>query len=1639
MATEIDALQLNITGSTRIAVQSIDKLIGSLTKLGTSLGVINSINLETNLANMANGFTNLNGAINSIETAKLKDLSRSLAKVANTGVKLSNFQGIANVNQSLTPINSLINGLERINAVDLSNVGNIKTLADGVSKLSGAKLDRAPQALQGVAEGMRAFTGVNVPALDGIEAFVKNIRGLGSGTIVTAAEALPRLGQALRSFPERVPAAEGLTQFAKALSIMGRKTSENALSVIPRLSVAFRDLLTQLANTPAISSNVVRLTEALAAFLANLRGVGTGSTNAARGLTLFGTTASRTARQSFSLSRAIGKLYATYFLLFRIAGKIRDSINYASDLKEVQNVVDTTFGSAADKVEQFAKTSIESFGLSELSAKKFASRFQAMGVAMNVPTKSITEMQTRLNKIHPELAARGYDDMATSISDLSVNVTKLAADMASFYNVEQEEVAKDLEAIYTGMTRPLRQYGIDLSVATLQEFANKQGIDAKVKSMTQAEKTLLRYQYVMATTSAAQGDFTKTSLTWANQIRILGQNFQRLGQVIGSGLIAWLRPAVVTINSYMNAIINAVTKAVNALGKIFGWQMIVDTSGGVIEQAEDIADAYDDATGSAKKLKHELLGIDELNNLTTNNGGGGGATSGGGAGGLANIIKPGGIEFKPFESDIDYLYELGRRFSEALKNLLPDDWSKIYQKARNFGTGLADFLNGLFQPETFYKVGKTISNSLNTVIEAALAFASRFDFKNFGDTIASTINGFFENFNFKKLAKTLNKWVNGIKTTIVTAIKKINWGKIISGAMDFFGNLDFDVFAVYALFNTKKLARLYGVFKTFGSNVTKVFTNLKAKGVTALTAFDDALLVGSTRTQALNTSLKTISGSFTKMQKGLITVVSAFAEFTLVRDGVKKLAGESKNLAEGITKLFGGLAVGAAGLTLVWGFPAGVIAAGVIGLISAFKGLADAMKEAEEVRFAESMQRAFKNENGVPLNEYINSVSDSIKEMGKGFELMSEKSQNLETAKKNVSDVVFEIGKIKTMMDEGVITVEEGTERLNEKFDELAEAMNVKLGAALDVVLAGFGENGALAEAYRQTGVAVDVLKEQTVQSYTDVEKATAELIEQLKQTPYGTDEWYSIYSDLQELTSGMSETEKASQDLRVEIQKSGLNWDNYFDETTGKLNVDSINESLDSLVGTAKDVSSTFEEESKNLANAMDEIGNGEGAEAIRNGLPDALDYMNEQSAEKIKEATDNLQTDLLDKIPEMVEKAEKDWGDMNPLEKLIKFKGDKDTFIQNRLQEYQTTVIDPLSEKIETSLSALGVEGSGWASDAAQQIMDGIFDVKVNRSDFGTATITTLKKNWRDIIDEVRDSVDGGDITRGLLEGEKNVPTSEYKSVADIVKKTVTDTMEKSFEIHSPAKSMYPIGEYIILGIFEGFKKVDFSQKMNTWWSQEVKPWFTQDKWGELGDGMLQGLIIKWQDFTKAFDVDFDSWWSNVESLFSQDNWYFDGIEKGLTFSFSKAVNAMKDVWTGFAKWFNNNSNLKIESQKLNGKTLFDTQTINFGKIKGYAQGGMPDMGSLFVAGETYGQTEWVGNINGKTGVASGQEITGIAQAIRETSSQEIALLQTQNQYLSGILQKEFGISKKAIGEATRSYGKEFYNRTGLQPYNF
>ena len=205
----------------------------------------------------------------------------------------------------------------------------------------------------------------------------------------------------------------------------------------------------------------------------------------------------------------------------------KDAVQAASDLQEVQNVVDVTFGEGASKIETWSKNAATQFGLTETQAKRFTSTLGAMMKSSGLAGSQITEMSTDL--------------------------AGLAADMASFYNLDFDEAFAKIRSGISGETEPLKQLGINLSVANLNAFALKQGLGKTFEQMTQGEQIMLRYQYLMNATADAQGDFARTSDGLANSRRMLETNLASISQTLGGILI----PAVSEATSFVNELLKA--------------------------------------------------------------------------------------------------------------------------------------------------------------------------------------------------------------------------------------------------------------------------------------------------------------------------------------------------------------------------------------------------------------------------------------------------------------------------------------------------------------------------------------------------------------------------------------------------------------------------------------------------------------------------------------------------------------------------------------------------------------------------------------------------------------------------------------------------------------------------------------------------------------------------------------------------------------------------------------------------------------------------------------------------------------------------------------------------------------------------
>lgn len=321
-----------------------------------------------------------------------------------------------------------------------------------------------------------------------------------------------------------------------------------------------------------------------------------------------------------NLAKKTGKMLAGAFAVKGLTSFAKDCIELGSDLTEVQNVVDVVFPTMSKKVNEFAQNAASTFGLSETMAKKFTGTFGAMANAFGFSEKESYKMSTAL--------------------------TGLAGDVASFYNISQDEAFTKLKSVFSGETETLKDLGIVMTQTALDQYALANGFGKTTSAMTEQEKVALRYAFVQQQLQNATGDFSRTSDQWANQIRILSLQFDSLKASIGQGLINLFLPIVKVINLVLGKLMTLA----NAFKSFTAMIMGKKTSGASASldktaiSAGKVSNSLNNATSSANKLNKStkkvgdtakktakkisgLMGFDQINKLTETKGSSGSKSS----------------------------------------------------------------------------------------------------------------------------------------------------------------------------------------------------------------------------------------------------------------------------------------------------------------------------------------------------------------------------------------------------------------------------------------------------------------------------------------------------------------------------------------------------------------------------------------------------------------------------------------------------------------------------------------------------------------------------------------------------------------------------------------------------------------------------------------------------------------------------------------------------------------------------------------------------------------------------------------------------------------------------------------------------
>lgn len=379
----------------------------------------------------------------------------------------------------------------------------------------------------------------------------------------------------------------------------------------------------------------------------------------------------------------IGKLLGKAFAVGSLIAFAKSCLELGSDLNEVQNVIDVTFGSMSENVNQWAKDAMTSFVLSEKCAKDYVGTLGTMAKSFGFTTEEAYRQATAL--------------------------AGLSADVASFYNLSTDDAYEKLKAVYTGETEGLKSLGVVMTQTSLDEFALAQGFGKTTAKMTEAEKVELRLAYVTQTLSGAAGDFARTSDGWANQTKVLSLRFDALKASLGQGLINVLTPVLQLLNRLMEKLQTAAEMFRDFTAAVFG------DAGGDSEAAADSAGALaantQAAASAAADYKKSVLGIDTLNKLSDNS-----DKSAGSSGGASLISADTAAESaKNAENAFDEIADRLRRMISGIKDYF----------TRNFGGVFDGFVTGA--KKNFSKTAGIFSRMWDTAKRNVPNFADWFN------------------------------------------------------------------------------------------------------------------------------------------------------------------------------------------------------------------------------------------------------------------------------------------------------------------------------------------------------------------------------------------------------------------------------------------------------------------------------------------------------------------------------------------------------------------------------------------------------------------------------------------------------------------------------------------------------------------------------------------------------------------------------------------------------------------------------------------------------------------------------------------------------------------------------------------------
>lgn len=548
----------------------------------------------------------------------------------------------------------------------------------------------------------------------------------------------------------------------------------------------YKARLTESENsTRSFGSTLKSAATGFSNFISKIKNAGAATLNFAKNVRNMKSPLKLALGQISKLGNSVARLYFKYMLLSRVAGALGKVLGISSDYVEEYNY----FQKAIDKIAQENKGNYKKYGYDD--AKSYADSFEDRlttltgkmtgykpdkngnlidtgAASLGLDITQVTNFEAQIAQMTNSVGMMGEASIATSKA-----MTMLAGDMSSLTNMPLDTVMKNFSSGLSGAAMAVKKYGMDISVAALQETALGLGVKKNISDMTQAEKEYLRVITMLQQSKVAWGDLAKTINSPANQFRMLKSNIKQCGLMLSRLFM----PVIEKVLPWLNAMAMAVKDLMKHIGDLFGLKFKSiggssndDTSSSyddVSDSADDAADSINNAADAQKKFNKQLQGFDKLNNLTTNETSKGDNDSDkGNAGDTSGVLS---------DALINAVEDYEKRWNKAFKNMTSDA-DKLKEKIEKLFTTAWDTGDGT-------EIGEALATTLNKGIDWVNKNTSKWakDLKKITSIMGTSLNGFVKKFKWKGLGKAIGNSIKAALEAETNFFKKVNWVNLGKG------------------------------------------------------------------------------------------------------------------------------------------------------------------------------------------------------------------------------------------------------------------------------------------------------------------------------------------------------------------------------------------------------------------------------------------------------------------------------------------------------------------------------------------------------------------------------------------------------------------------------------------------------------------------------------------------------------------------------------------------------------------------------------------------------------------------------------------------------------------------------------------